>query len=124
MVGDTVRILSLGVDGTVTSLPDQKDNVGVMAGIMQMNVKLTDLEKREPEKKKKTAAGSRVRLIPKTVSLSINLHGMTVEDAIIELNQYLDEAFLSGLKEVSVVHGKGSGALRSGYSSSLKGIRM
>ncbi len=121
MVGDTVRILSLGVDGTVTSLPDQKDNVGVMAGIMQMNVKLTDLEKREPEKKKKTVAGSRVRLIPKTVSLSINLHGMTVEDAIIELNQYLDEAFLSGLKEVSVVHGKGSGALRSGVQQFLKG---
>ncbi|MBR3843047.1 MAG: Smr/MutS family protein [Christensenellaceae bacterium] len=119
-LGDSVRILTLDAEGTVTQLPDSRGNVGVRAGILTMNVKISDLELLDNSGKKQVVASTRVRLAQKSISLSVNLQGMNVEDALIELNQYLDDAFLSGLKEVSVVHGKGSGILRSNVHTFLR----
>ena len=119
-VGDSVHIYSLGVDATVSSLPDAKGMVGVQAGIMNMSVHSSDLELRAAPSKKKAMRTSRVSLAHKSVPLSLNLHGYTVEEAILEVDQYLDDAFLAGLTEISIIHGKGTGALRSGIQSFLR----
>ncbi|MBQ9941518.1 MAG: Smr/MutS family protein, partial [Christensenellaceae bacterium] len=117
-LGDAVRILSLGADATVLTLPDGKGMVGVQAGIMKMNVHYTDLQLRQ-EKKLPRSTG-RVMRTQKSVPLSINVNGKTVDEAIVEVDQYLDDAFLAGLKEVSIVHGKGTGALRAGVQNYLR----
>ncbi len=119
-VGDLVYIYSLGVEATVSSLPDAKGMVGVQAGIMSMNIHYSDLEMAGPPAKKKAARTSRISLERKSVPLSINLHGYTVEEAILEVDRYLDDAFLAGLSEVSIIHGKGTGALRSGIQGFLR----
>ena len=119
-VGDLVYIYSLGVEATVSSLPDAKGMVGVQAGIMSMNIHYSDLEMAGPPAKKKAARTSRISLERKSVPLSINLHGYTVEEAILEVDRYLDDAFLAGLSEVSIRHGKGTGALRSGIQGFLR----
>ncbi len=87
---------------------------------MSMNVHLSDLELRAETGKKKGVRTSRVSLSHKSVPLSINLHGYTVEEAILEVDRYLDDAFLAGLSEVSIIHGKGTGALRSGVQNFLR----
>ena len=115
-----MHIYSLGVDATVSSLPDSRGMVGVQAGIMNMSVHCSDLELRVTTGKKKAVRTSRVSLAHKSVPLSINLHGYTVEEAILEVDRYLDDAFLAGLSEVSVIHGKGTGALRSGVQGFLR----
>ena len=117
-VGDSVRILSLNVDASVLTLPDAKGLVGVQAGIMKLNIPVSDLVL--AQQKKRVMRTSSVNLETKPISMSINLHGYNVEEAIVELDKYLDDAFLAGLKEVSVIHGKGTGALRSGVQSYLR----
>lgn len=117
-IGDGVRILSLNVDGSVLALPDDSGMVAVQAGIMKLNIPLSDLAL--AQQKKRVARTSSVSLETKPVSMSINLHGYTVEEAIVELDKYLDDAFLAGLQEVSIIHGKGTGALRSGVQSYLR----
>ena len=119
VLGDKVYVSSLAVDGTVAALPDSRGMVEVQAGILKVSVHYSDLEKRQ-EGAKKAMRTSSVRLQRKSVSLFINLHGYNVEDAIIEIDKYLDDAFLSGLSEVSIIHGKGTGALRSGVQSYLR----
>ncbi len=118
-LGDSVRVLSLGVQGTVNSLPDQKGMVGISAGIMKLNIHYTDLEPNEPQKKKPVRT-SRVIAERRNVGLSINLTGYNVEDAYIELDKYLDDAFLSGRTEVYIIHGKGTGVLRNGIQQYLR----
>ena len=117
-LGDGVRVLSLNVDGTVLALPDSRGMVSVQAGIMKLNIPLSDLAL--AQQKKRIARTSSVSLETKPISMSINLHGYNVEEAIVELDKYLDDAFLAGLKEVSVIHGKGTGVLRSGVQSYLR----
>lgn len=70
--------------------------------------------------KRRAVRTSSVQLAHKPVSLFVDLHGYTVEEAIVELDKYLDDAFLAGLHEVSVIHGKGTGALRSGIHQFLR----
>ena len=118
--GDSVRICSLGADATVLEAPDGKGMVAVQAGIMKMTVHYTDLEKKQGKSGKKAARTSSVRLVHKPVPLSLNLHGYTVEEALLEIDKYLDDAFVAGLSEVSIIHGKGTGALRSGVQNYLR----
>lgn len=117
--GDTVHVCSIDAEATVVSKPDSKGMVTVQAGIMKLNVHFSDLEM-VMAKAVKAQRTSRVRLERKAVSMSINLHGYDVEQAIIEVDRYLDDAFLSGLNEVSIIHGKGTGALRSGIQAFLR----
>jgi len=118
-LGDSVRIVSLDATGTVSSLPDQRGMVGVYAGIMNMTVSVSDLE-RVGEQEKKPTARSRIEVTRHSVPLEIDLHGMTVDEALIEVDRYLDSAFLSGLSEVCIVHGKGTGTLRAGIHNFLR----
>lgn len=123
-LGDTVHVISLNLDGTVRSLPNQKGEMTVQMGILQSTVKISDVELVEEEKKQskqqKTAQYRASVNKAKSIKPEINLLGMTVDEAVMELDKYLDDACLSHLNQVRVVHGKGTGALRRGIHEYLK----
>lgn len=123
-LGDTVHVISLNLDGTVRSLPNQKGEMTVQMGILQSTVKISDVELVEEEKKQskqqKTAQYRASVNKTKSIKPEINLLGMTVDEAVMELDKYLDDACLSHLNQVRVVHGKGTGALRRGIHEYLK----
>ena len=124
-LGDAVKIVSMGLKGTVNSLPDQKGNLFVQCGIIRSNVSINDLVliQEEPETKKnmgKTSTGKLKMSKSLSISPEINLLGKTVDEAIATLDKYLDDAYLAHLPSVRIVHGKGTGALRNAVSSHLK----
>lgn len=124
--GETVKVLSMNLTGTVSSVPDSRGNVTVQMGILRSQVHISDLEiiEEKPSYLKKTArqTGKGKMKMGKSLSVSpeINLLGKTVDEAIAELDKYLDDASLAHLTSVRIVHGKGTGALRSGIHSYLK----
>ncbi len=124
-IGDAVRVMSLGLNGTVSTLPDAKGWLFVTLGIMRTKVRLDDLilldeDEIRSDKLNRTSSG-KVR-ISKSLSVSpeINLLGKTVDEACAELDKYLDDAALAHLEQVRIVHGKGTGALRNGVHKYLK----
>ena len=118
--GDDVYICSMGVEATVLEKPDTKGNAYVQAGIMKLYVNVNDLEKRGGAGGAQMVDTSRVRLAPRSVPLSIDIHGYTVDEAVLDVDKYLDDAAIAGLHEVMIVHGKGTGALRSGVQRFLR----
>lgn len=125
-IGDRVHVASLNLDGTVHTLPNQKDELNVTIGIMNYNVNMSDLtiieEASEMRKLKQKSSGIGKLKMSKTASISpeINLIGMTSDEAIMTLDKYLDDAFLSHISPVRIVHGKGSGILRNAVHNYLK----
>lgn len=128
-LGDSVKILSMGLTGSVSSLPDHKGNLFVQCGIMRSQVNVKDLvfiEKEEPAKPSPLQRSSAGKLkMSKSFSISpeINLLGKTVDEALAELDKYLDDAYLARLSSVRIVHGKGTGALRKAVQGHLKKIK-
>ena len=127
-LGDAVKVLSLNVKGTISSKPDAKGMVFVQMGILRSKVSLSDLELiDEPvitgPSMHKTGAGKIKMNKSATVRTEINLLGKTVDEAIAELDKYLDDAYLAHLSSVRVVHGKGTGALRKGIHNYLKRLK-
>jgi DNA mismatch repair protein MutS2 len=124
-IGDSVRVLSLNLKGTVSTLPDAKGNLFVQMGILRSQVHISDLELLEeessaPSVSKRTGAG-KIRMSKSfSVSSEINLLGKTTDEAITELDKYLDDAYMAHLPSVRVVHGKGTGALRAAVQAELK----
>lgn len=125
-LGESVKVLSMNLTGTVGSLPDSRGNVTVQMGILRSQVNISDLEIIEepsPYTQKKFNRTSRGKIaMGKSLSVSpeINLLGKTVDEAVAELDKYLDDALLSHLNTVRVVHGKGTGALRKGIHEYLR----
>ena len=125
-LGESVKVLSMNLTGSVTSLPDSKGNVTVQMGILRSQVHISDLEIIEEKpsytakQMQKTGTGKLKMGKSFSVSPEINLLGKTVDEAVAELDKYLDDASLAHLSTVRVVHGKGTGALRSGIHSYLK----
>lgn len=124
-LGDDVRIVSMGLKGTVSSLPDPKGNLFVQCGIMRSSVNINDIVLIEESiNLKKTFSKSNTSKIKMAKSFSIspeiNLLGKTVDEAISELDKYLDDAYLAHLPSVRIVHGKGTGALRNAVSNQLR----
>lgn len=125
-IGDRVHVSSLNLDGTVHTLPNQKGELNVTIGIMNYNVNMSDLtiieEASEMRKLKQKSSGIGKLKMNKTASISpeINLIGMTSDEAIMTLDKYLDDAFLSHISPVRIVHGKGSGVLRNAVHNYLK----
>ena len=120
-VGDTVRILSLNADGTVLTVPDAKGEVSVQAGALKMktslsNLRLTRAQKAAP----KSAVHSTKTAANVSVPMQCDLRGMNLEEALAEADRYLDDAYLAGLHEVTLIHGKGTGILRSGIQQHLR----
>lgn len=124
-IGDSVKVLSMNLKGTVHTLPDAKGNLFVQMGILRSQVNIKDLvllEDADPFKTQhpKTGAGKIKMNKSATISPEVNLIGKTVDEAISVLDKYLDDAYLAHLHTVRVVHGKGTGALRKAVHSHLK----
>lgn len=127
--GDSVKIISMGLKGTVSSLPDAKGNLFVQCGIIRSSVNVNDLmllADNDTASLKSTVktSGSKTKLSKTmTISPEINLLGKTCDEAISVLDKYLDDAYLSHLPSVRVVHGKGTGALRNAVHTHLKRLK-
>lgn len=121
-VGDEVLILSVGRVGTVTKAPDKDGGVTVRAGIITMKTTLDNLAlqetKKAPEKKKSGAVGK--TLAQNTFKAEIDLRGMTGDEAWFAVDKYIDDAVLAGVNSVTLLHGKGTGALRTALWNMLK----
>lgn len=125
-LGESVKVLSMNLTGTISSKPDSRGNVTVQMGILRSQVNISDLEIIEdvnpysPKAMKRTSK-SKIKMSKSlAVSPEINLLGKTVDEAVSELDKYLDDALLSHLNSVRVVHGKGTGALRKGIHEYLR----
>lgn len=125
-IGDSVKVLSMNLKGTVHTLPNAKGDLYVQMGILRSQVNINDLvlleDDTSPISKKysKTSAGKLKMSKSASVSTEINLIGRTTDEAIALLDKYLDDAYLAHLSSVRIVHGKGTGALRAAVHKHLK----
>lgn len=127
-LGESVKVLSMNLTGTVSSLPDSRGNLTVQMGILRSQVNISDLEIIEEPASYSASANNRKGTSRSKMKMSkslsvrpeINLLGKTVDEAVSELDKYLDDALLSHLNTVRVVHGKGTGALRKGIHEYLR----
>ena len=126
--GDSVRVLSLNLKGTITGKPDSKGQVAVQMGILKSMINLNDLELLDEEvikapTLKKTGAGKIKMSKSASISTSLNIIGKTVDEAMPELDKYLDDAYLAHLNQVTIIHGRGTGKLRTAVHNKLKKCR-
>lgn len=126
--GDSVRVLSMNIKGTITGKPNSKGQVAVQMGILKSMVSLTDLELLDEEvikapTLKKTGAGKIKMSKSASISTSLNIIGKTVDEAMPELDKYLDDAYLAHLNQVTIIHGRGTGKLRTAVHNKLKKCR-
>ena len=125
-LGESVRVLSMNVKGTVIALPDAKGNVKVQMGILNSVVPVSDLEIIEEQptysakNMQRTSKGHLKMSKSASVRPEINLLGKTVDEAVAELDKYLDDAYIAHISPVRIVHGKGTGALRKGVHDYLR----
>ncbi len=124
-IGTRVKVLSLNLEGTVSTKPNAKGDLFVQMGILRSQVNISDLDIiNEPAaditSNAKTGAGKIKMSKSLSISQEINLIGLTVDEAMVELDKYLDDAYLSKIPQVRIVHGKGTGALRSAVHAKLK----
>lgn len=127
-IGDLVMVHSMGVKGTVMSLPNAKGKCFVQMGIMRSEVNADDLElleeetlqNRKEQLRERSGAGKIKMMKSLQVSSSINLIGKTVDEAIALLDKYLDDAYLAKLHQITIIHGVGTGALRNAVQAHLK----
>ncbi len=127
-VGDTVNVISLGLKGTVSTLPNAKGDLFVQMGILRSQVNIKDLELIEEEAivapgYSKTQSGKIKMSKSASIHPEINLIGKTVDEALPELDKYLDDAYLAHLPQVTVIHGRGTGALKNAIHSHLKKLK-
>ena len=127
-VGDGVRVLTMNLNGTVSTLPNAKGDLYVQMGILRSLVNIKDIELLdEPAVTgptlSKTGSGKIKMSKSSTISPEVNLIGMTVDEALPVLDKYLDDAYLSHLNQVRVVHGRGTGALKAGVHKHLKKLK-
>lgn len=128
-LGDGVKVLSLNLKGTVNTLPDSKGFLFVQMGIMRSKIHITDLALLKEETvisaphMQKTSSGKIRMSKSASVGIEINLLGKTVDEAIAELDKYLDDAYLAHMPSVRIVHGKGTGALRKGVHNYLRKVK-
>lgn len=130
-VGTHVRVLSMNLIGTVTAPPSPKGEITVQMGSLSTKTKINNLEilvgYKDPEEAKKApkgAGGSGKIKMSKAASISheINLLGLTVDEAVAKLDKYLDDAYISRIPQIRIVHGKGTGALRNGVTAYLRDV--
>lgn len=121
--GDNVRVLSLGQKGSLLNkINDTEWNVQI--GIIKMKIKTSDLEFIQPEKPKKQRIITSVQSSDSPAKSELDLRGERYEDALQKVDKYLDEALMAGYPQVAIIHGKGTGALRTGVTEYLKNHRM
>lgn len=121
-LGESVRIISIDKFGEVETLPDDKGDLNIQVGIMSVRSNINDIERSESKEEvkveKKTKSINKAK--SKNISSEINLIGRTVDEGILLLDKYLDDAYLARLKEVRIIHGKGTGTLRDAVRKYLQ----
>ncbi len=125
-IGDTVMVLSMNLKGTVHTLPNDKGECFVTMGILQSKVNIDDLAKiDEPGEEAKRGNGVKLSAESKSLTIhpDINLVGLRVDEALAELDKYLDDAYLAHLPKVTVIHGRGTGALRTAVHSHCRKLK-
>ncbi len=127
-VGDSVNVVSLGLKGTVSTLPNARGDLFVQMGILRSQVNINDIELLDEEVVtgpgfNKTQSGKIKMTKSATIHPDINLIGKTVDEAIFELDKYLDDAYLAHLPQVTVIHGRGTGALKNAVHAHLKKLK-
>ena len=127
MIGSNVHILTLNADGTVSTLPNEKGDLFVQAGLLRTQVNIKDLEllpDAKPKQEKRQSGSGRIRIDKaSSVRQEVNLIGMTVDEAMPVLNKYLDDAYLAHMSQVTVIHGRGTGALRKAVHQQLARLK-
>ncbi|MDO4852960.1 MAG: endonuclease MutS2 [Clostridia bacterium] len=119
--GQTVQVVSLGSNATVLKAPDGRGNVQVQAGAVKLFVPISDLRIAEQKKQEKVVTRPREIMTDiKSMKYELDLRGYLVDDAILEIDAYIDQCVLSGRTEFNIIHGKGTGALRAGVQNYLK----
>ena len=125
-LGDRVKILTLGQNGEVCELPDEKGELQVQVGAMKIGVNVRDIMlidqhiQKSGVRKKASGYGSMYRQKAQTVSTSIDVRGKNLDDALMDVEKYIDDAFISGLGEVTIIHGRGEGILSKGIRAALR----
>ena len=120
-VGDTVELVKLGAKAVILSLPDSRGECQVQAGALKMKARLQDMRTAQPDKPKRPkASGGHVQVGARPVETECDVRGYTLEEALAAVDLFLDGATLNHLKEVSIIHGKGTGVLRAGVHKYLK----
>jgi DNA mismatch repair protein MutS2 len=124
--GTRVKVMSIGQNGEVISLPDSKNEVKVELGMMKMSVPIGDLSiigsPKSQKKARQTVStyGNMYNMKAMNISPSISVRGENLDDALMDVEKYLDDAFISGLNEVTIIHGRGEGILKDGIRAALK----
>ena len=124
-IGDRVKLLTIGQNGTILSLPDEKGNLMINIGALKVKARLQDLmlinegKDRKPQAKSSSKYGSLLRSKSSSVSASINVMGKNLEDALADVEKYLDDVYMAGLDMVSIIHGRGGGILKDGIRQML-----
>ena len=125
-IGDRVKLLTIGQNGTILSLPDEKGNLMINIGALKVKARLQDLmlinegKDRKPQAKSSSKYGSLLRSKSSSISASINVMGKNLEDALADVEKYLDDVYMAGLDMVSIIHGRGGGILKDGIRQMLK----
>ena len=125
-IGDRVKLLTIGQNGTILSLPDEKGNLMINIGALKVKARLQELmlinegKDRKPQAKSSSKYGSLLRSKSSSVSASINVMGKNLEDALADVEKYLDDVYMAGLDMVSIIHGRGGGILKDGIRQMLK----
>lgn len=124
-VGETVEVITFNQKGVVLEEPDENQNVKVQVGIMKISTHISTLRRAESEEIRKVHGSTKNILSSKSrsVKAEIDLRGKNLDEAFLELDKYLDDAYMAGLKEISIIHGKGTGVLRDGIQGYLKSHR-
>jgi len=123
-IGQRVRVLTLDQIGEVLSLPDDKGELSIQVGRLKVNSRLSDIlpieENRVQKNPTRSSGGSSYIGKGKTCSMSINVQGENLDSALMDVDKYLDDAYMAGLKKVTVIHGRGEGILRQGLQDMFK----
>ena len=119
-IGQSVEIVHLKTNGTVLSLPDKNGELQIQAGIIKMKAHLSQLRVIEPPKEAKSRVLNKTSSVRPAVPLEVDVRGMNLEEALNAVDTYLADATLAGLGEVSIIHGKGTGVLRTGIQRHLR----
>lgn len=126
-IGDRVKVLTLNQNGEVIALPDSKGEIMVQVGIMKIKCKAADLkiiidgtQKKKKPKTGKTTYASMYKNKSANISISLNVQGQNLEDALDNVSKYIDDAFMAHLEEVTIIHGRGEGILKNGIQNMLK----
>lgn len=125
-IGDRVKVMTLNQNGEVIGLPDSKGDITVQVGIMKMKCKAKDLKiiidgtQKKKKPKTKSNYGSLYKSKTSNISTSVNVQGQNLEDALAIVEKYIDDAFMSNLEEITIIHGRGEGILKKGIGEMLR----